>query len=315
MIFAVYLPIILPAFAVPMVRWIAGRLHPELASWLVLAAAIVLATCATVALGLLMLAALSVMGLFARLGHWRPAEVRHLDAVHMPIDLAASVLLLVFAVMAVSAAVSRIRALADAYRMARQCPDGSELMVLEDERPLAHALPGRPGRIVVSTTMLATLAPAERKALLAHERAHLNGRHHLFVAVVEVLAAANPLLRPLTDVIQFTTERWADEVAAGKVGDRSVVARAVGKAALAGKANADSARRGIALAATAGPVPRRVAALLTAPPSNRLRTVMLSLTGVCAVLACMLVIGSVWFSLDAMTDMHRVLEIAQLTQR
>jgi hypothetical protein len=309
MIIAVYLPLILPALAVPVVRWVAGRLHPMLASWLVLVAALVLATCATIALGLLMLAAMSVMSVFARLGHWSPKEVRHLDAVHLPIDLSASVLLLVFAVMAVAAGVSRIRALIEAHRMARECPHGSELLVLADERPLAHALPGRPGRIVVSTTMLATLAPPERRALLAHERAHLAGAHHLFVAVVDVLAAANPLLRPLTKVIRYTTERWADEVAAGHVGDRSVVARAVGKAALAGRGHHTRPR--IALAATTGPVPRRVAALLTAPPVYRLRAVLLSPPGVFAILAFGLVTGSVWFSLDAMTDLHRVLEIAQ----
>lgn len=309
MIIAVYLPILLPLLAVPLVKWAASRVHPALASWFVLLSAVVLCTCATLALGLLMLAAMSVMSVFARLGHWQPSEVRHLNAVHMPIDLAASVLLMIFAVMAVAAGVNRIRALGEAYRMARECPRGSELMVLEDDRPLAHALPGRPGRIVVSTTMLATLAPAERRALLAHERAHLAGSHHLFVAVVDVLAAANPLLRPLTDVIRYTTERWADEVAAGKVGDRSVVARAVGKAALASKTQ--SVRRGIALAATAGPVPRRVAALL-APPAYRVRSIVLSPTGLTVVLAFGLVTGSVWFSLDAATDMHRVLEIAQL---
>lgn len=313
MIIAVYLPLILPAPAVPLVRWLAGRLHPVLASWLVLISAIVLATCSTLALGLLMLAALSVVSLFARLGHWQPAEVRHLDAVHLPVDLTATVLLTVFAGMAVTVAVSRMRALADAYRMASQCPRGSDLMVLEDDRPLAHALPGRPGRIVVSTTMLATLAPAERRALLAHERAHLDNSHHLFVAVVDVLAAANPLLRPLTEVIRFVTERWADEIAAGKVGDRSVVAHAVGKAALASRDR--PVAPGVALAATAGPVPRRVAALLATPPVYRIRSVLLSPTGVFVMIACTMVTGSVWFSLDAATDMHRVLEIAQLAQR
>lgn len=312
MIFAVYLPIILPVFGVPLVRLVAARLDPAWASWLVVVAAVVLGTCATAALGLLMLAALSVMSLFARLGHWQPAEVQRLDAVHMPIDLTASVLLMVFAVMAITAGIGRIRALVEAYRMASECPRGSELMVLEDERPLAHALPGRPGRIVVSTTMLATLAPAERRALLAHERAHLTSSHHLFVAVVDVLGAANPLLRPLSDTIRFTTERWADEVAAGTVGDRSVVARAVGKAALAGRPG--PALGGMAMAATAGPVPRRVAALLTTPPVRRVSAVLLSPTGAFAVLLAALVTGSVWFSLDAATDLHRILEIAQFEQ-
>lgn len=310
MIFAVYLPLVLPALVVPVVRWVAMRLHPAWASWLVLVSAVILGLCSMTALGLLMLAALSVMSLFARLGHWSPAEVRHLDAVHLPVDVAASVLLLVFGVMTISAGVRRIRAIVDAYRMASECPDGSELMVLRDDRPLAHALPGRPGRIVVSTTMLASLAPAERRALLAHERAHLTEAHHLFVAVIDVLAAANPLLRPLTGTIRYTTERWADEVAASHVGDRSVVARAVGKAALAGKA-LGNAVPGIALAATAGPIPRRVAALLVPAPTSRIPPMLMSVTGLCAIIAFGLTTGSLVSSLDAATDLHRVLEIAQ----
>jgi Zn-dependent protease with chaperone function len=311
-IFAVYLPLLLPALAVPVVRWVASRLHPQWASWLVLVSSVILGVCSMTALGLLMIAALSVMSLFARLGHWSPAEVRHLDAVHMPIDLAASVLLLVFGVMTISAGVGRIKAIVAAYRMASECPDGSELMVLRDDRPLAHALPGRPGRIVVSTTMLASLAPAERRALLAHERAHLSEAHHLFVAVIDVLAAANPLLRPLTGAIRYTTERWADEVAASQVGDRSVVARAVGKAALAAKALGDTAGvPGIALGATAGPIPRRVAALLIPAPTHRIPPMLMSLTGLCAIIAFVMTTGSIVSSLDAATDLHRVLELAQ----
>jgi Zn-dependent protease with chaperone function len=185
-------------------------------------------------------------------------------------------------------------------------------MVVEHDRPLAHALPGRPGRIVVSTSMLATLGPAERRALFAHERAHLAKAHHLFVVVVDVLAATNPLLRPLTGAVRYTTERWADEIAAGQVGDRSVVARAVGKAALATRADpGGQAPDGVLLAATAGPVPRRVAALLTGPPARRLRSVLVSPVGLFALVAVGLAVCSVVFSLDAATDLHHALEVAQ----
>ena len=59
------------------------------------------------------------------------------------------------------------------------------------------------------------------------------------------------------------------------------------------------------------PVRRRVAALLTAPPVSRVWAVLMSPTGVFAILAFGLVTGSVWFSLDAATDLHRVLELAQ----
>jgi hypothetical protein len=61
-------------------------------------------------------------------------------------------------------------------------------------------------------------------------------------------------------------------------------------------------------------VPRRVAALLATPPVRRMSAVALSPTGVFTVLLVGLVTGSVWFSLDAATDLHRILEIAQLEQ-
>jgi Zn-dependent protease with chaperone function len=311
MIVSVYLPLVLPVLVVPMVRWLCARLHPALASWLAVVSGLVLCLCAFVVLGLLMFVLLSTLSVFARFGHWSPTALRDLDLVHLPIDLAAGALLTVFATTGIVAALRRLRALARAYRMARRCRDGGDLTVVVDDRPLAHALPGRPGRIVVSTSMLAVLRPAERRALLAHEQAHLDRRHHLFVAVIDVLAAANPLLRPLTGTIRFTTERWADEIAAGQVGDRAVVARAVGRAALAsrmhtssGSSRADST---VAMAATAGPVPRRVTALLTAPPVVRLWSVLLSPVGLFTLVVLGLVVGSAMFSADAAYDLRRAL--------
>lgn len=122
------------------------------------------------------------------------------------------------------------------------------------------------GRIAVSTALLAGLAPAERRALFAHERAHLSARHHRHLLAAHLAARANPFLRPLRTAVVYTAERWADEEAARAVGDRRTVARAIGKAALL------SPRTPVptvaALAAT-GPVPRRVAALLAPAPAAR----------------------------------------------
>jgi hypothetical protein len=303
MIVSIYLPLVLPALVVPMVRWLCARLHPALASWLAVISGVVLCCCAFVVLALLMFVSLSTLSVLARFGHWSPTTLRQLDLVNLPVDLAAGALLTVFATTGIVVARRRLRALASAYRAARGCRDGGELTVVVDERPLAHALPGRPGRIVVSTSMLAALTPAERRALLAHERAHLDRRHHLFVAVIDVLAAANPLLRPLAGTIRFTTERWADEIAAGQVGDRALVARAVGRAALAGRPSGGA----VAMAATAGPVPRRVTALLTVPPVVRLWSVLLSPVGVFTLVVLGLLVGSAMFSADAAYDLRRAL--------
>jgi beta-lactamase regulating signal transducer with metallopeptidase domain len=157
--------------------------------------------------------------------------------------------------------------------------------------------------------MLAGLTPPERGALLAHERAHLDRAHHLFVAVVDVFASANPLLHPLRKTIRYTTERWADELAAHTVGSRSVVATAVGKAALATK---DAARRDpVMLAVSGGDVPRRVAALLVTPPARRLWQILTAPTTMIALIAFVLTVTSAGCAVEAAGDLQRVFMLAR----
>jgi len=62
--------------------------------------------------------------------------------------------------------------------------------VLDHPAPAAFCLPGRGRSIVVTSTALALLSRAELAAVLAHERAHLRGRHHLLVAFFQGLARA-----------------------------------------------------------------------------------------------------------------------------
>ncbi len=64
----------------------------------------------------------------------------------------------------------------------------------------------------------------KRRALLAHEQAHLDLGHHRYLRASE-MTASFPLLGPLARAVRFSTERWADEEAASVVGDRRVVAR------------------------------------------------------------------------------------------
>ncbi|MER7671078.1 M56 family metallopeptidase [Kitasatospora sp. NPDC096128] len=195
-------------------------------------------------------------------------------------------------------------------------PADHPLTVLDDERADAFALPGRlgrpgregePGRIVVTSGMLRALDGPERSALLAHERAHLTGRHHVFLALAEHAADLHPALRRLRAPLGYHLERWADEVAAARVGDRAVTARAVGRAALAASRSPWPARPRLVAAAHSGPVPRRVAALLqprpSTAPATRLRAVALALA------ACLaLTTGA---TLEATADLHHTVEAAQ----
>ena len=177
----------------------------------------------------------------------------------------------------------------------------SGVIVLPGEEPVAFALPGRGGRIAISSGMLAALDPHERCALLAHERAHLRCRHHFFLAAVTLSTLLNPLLRPLGSAARFALERWADEAAANRVGNRTLVANAVAKAALAGRSDTP-----FAMAATGGPLPRRVSALLAEPSPRRRITA--------AVLAALVLGAAGWSAqaaLEAATELHDGIEIAQ----
>ncbi|MEY9847575.1 M48 family metalloprotease [Streptacidiphilus sp. MAP5-3] len=310
-----YLPLVLPALAGLPARPFAERLEPRAATWLLTGVAVALAGASTVALGVLVVAGLIRVPLAAVLGHWSLTAVRQGDPVSLLEAAAAAVLLTAATVAAVRLVRRRVRALVAAGFEAACLPRAGEYVVVDDPAPEAYALPGRPGRVVVSSGMLAALDEGEREVLIAHERAHLRAHHYAFVAVTHLAAAANPLLRPLNGAVAYTVERWADEHAARVCGDRRRAARAVGKAALAAKhaplrnpATAlgiggllhrglhrrprnglrpgNGLRQGGELR-SAGPVPRRVAALL-APP---VPTVMpwgvpwLPLLALCALLA------------------------------
>jgi Zn-dependent protease with chaperone function len=95
--------------------------------------------------------------------------------------------------------------------------DASPAYLLDATRPAVYCVPGRPPTIVLTTGALAVLDPEQLTAVLAHERAHLNGRHHLLLATTRALAAAVPLT-PLftrgTSAIARLAEMRADDIAA-----------------------------------------------------------------------------------------------------
>ncbi|MEU4080585.1 M56 family peptidase [Streptomyces venezuelae] len=86
--------------------------------------------------------------------------------------------------------------------------------VLDDDRPAVYCLPGRSRRVVVSSGAVDTLTPAQLAAALAHERAHISGRHHLLVAATEAFAAVFarlPLARHGGAAVPLLLEMAADD--------------------------------------------------------------------------------------------------------
>ncbi|MEW1722125.1 M48 family metalloprotease [Streptomyces sp. NPDC093109] len=302
----VWVPLLTPFLAVPAARRVAAALAPRHAAWLLAAVALTLAASSSAALALLVVPGASYLPAVAVLGDLAEPLTVGPPAVSVALALAAGGLLLWRAPRLAATALRDRTELRRARAVTGSTAD--ELAVVRDDRPDAYALPGRPGRIVVTTGMLRALEPAEREALFAHERAHLRGRHHLLLVAAELAALCHPALRALRDPLAYALERAADEAAAADVGDRRLAARAIARAALATKAPLPS-RPGTVLAATAGPVPRRVAALLDTGQAGR---PVLPRTGrlvAGALLLCLTVSGSA--AVQAANELHTHIEIAQ----
>ncbi|NUS13793.1 MAG: M56 family metallopeptidase, partial [Streptomyces sp.] len=255
----VFLPLVLPLTAWPIARLAEQHLHPRLATRLLTAVAGVMALCSTVCLALLMVVGTAQLPGNPLPDGWSDPEVRAAVPYDEVAGRAAIPVLLAVAMVCGRALWRHGRTRRRAHRALAGLP-GAQVVVLPEQEPYAYALPGGArGRIVVTTALLAGLRPAERRALFAHERAHLAARHHRFLLVAQLAARANPFLGPLRTAVAYTTERWADEEAARAVGDRRTVARAIGRAALVSRGTPVPTLAGFALP---GPVPRRVAALL-----------------------------------------------------
>ncbi|CAM5260554.1 M56 family metallopeptidase [Streptomyces tanashiensis] len=275
----VFLPLVLPLTAWPVARLAAHRLHPRTATRLLTGCAGVLGVCSTLCLALLMVVGTAQLPGNPLPDAWSDPEVR----AAVPYDeIAGRLAIPALAVVVVSCARAawRHRRVRRRARRALAGLPATSVVVLPDPRPYAYALPGRRNRVVVTTSLLAALSGPERRALFAHERAHLDARHHRFLLITQLAARANPFLRPLRTAVAYTTERWADEDAATRVGSRRTVARAVGKASLVFRGAPSTALAGFASAA--GPVPRRVAALLAPAPAARLLPSVFTVAGLAA---------------------------------
>ncbi|MFG2475924.1 M56 family metallopeptidase [Streptomyces fagopyri] len=288
----VYVPLFLPLLLTAVAAQVGRRISPAPAARVLTVAAVLTAAASTWALLLLAATLVNEAPLVA--AETGETGRRLPEPVPVAIAVAAITLLWLIAFRLVRALRAHRTTRRVLERLCEGHPADSELVVAASSTPRAFAIPGTPGRILVTSAMLGALEPAERRVLLAHERAHLAHRHSLLSTAVTLAAAANPVLAPVRTTVTFLMERWADEEAARSVGDRRTTARALARAALV----AQRARPGCALSFSEHAVTRRIAALQTAPPPN-LRSV-----GV-AVLA--LAVLSALGALDATGDLLRLL--------
>jgi Zn-dependent protease with chaperone function len=84
---------------------------------------------------------------------------------------------------------------AESARIVGRRVAGVDGVVIDAPQKMAYCLAGRPGTIVITSAAVAALQPPHLDAVLAHERAHLAGRHHVLLAVTRALAASLPRIR------------------------------------------------------------------------------------------------------------------------
>ncbi|HTI26811.1 MAG TPA: M48 family metalloprotease [Kutzneria sp.] len=240
------------------------RLPPAIATIALTVGSLLVAGSTGFVLTVLALTWLGQAPLIAWLAEWSPTALG--ASTPIPTFVAAGCLALLVAAVARTAirAFRRGRALVAVRRAHRGSPNA--VIVVDSDRPDAFATPSPGGRIVITSTLMAALTPAEQQVVLAHERAHLRHWHAWWLLLADLAEAANPLLRPTFATVQHAVERWADENAAHHTGDRTLVARTIARVALL---RHGTATRPAALAATGGQVPQRVRALLAPRPARR----------------------------------------------
>jgi Zn-dependent protease with chaperone function len=292
----VYTPILLSLLLTAVSPLVGRRVAPALAARVLTASAVF--TAAATTWSLLLLAVTLVNQAPPVVADARDDGRSLPDPVPESIAVAATMALVLVAV--------RVHRTVHAERITRRAlrtlcaghPPDTELVVAASPVPQAFAIPGSggtPGRILVTSAMLTALEPAERRVLLAHERAHLAHRHAFLATAMALATAADPLLVPVRTTVMFLVERWADEQAADAVGDRSTTARALARAALSARRRATSC----ALNFTDHAVTRRIAALQASPPPH-----LWSLAVTTLALGALPALGAV----DATGDLLRLLQ-------
>lgn len=129
---------------------------------------------------------------------------------------------------------------AQAVRMVGRPAAERDVFIVDADERTAYCVAGEPSAIVVTTGAIAALSGDELAAVLAHERAHLDGHHLKIATALRGLALAFPRLglmtRAAADVGRLL-EMCADDAAARRHGQRSLLA---GLMTLAGAAPAQA---------------------------------------------------------------------------
>lgn len=103
------------------------------------------------------------------------------------------------------------------------CPG---VVVVDAPRPAAYCVSGRPPAIVVTSAAWSSLGQSELAAVLAHEQAHIAGRHHQLLIMLRAAATALPrvpVMKQSAPAVAELLEMCADDAAARRHGVNSLL--------------------------------------------------------------------------------------------
>ena len=89
-------------------------------------------------------------------------------------------------------------------------------VLVEHSQPAAYCVAGRQPTVILTTGAVQALDPGQLDAVLAHERAHLAGRHHWLLAVARIgrqVLPFLPLMRDAEQQVARLVELHADDAA------------------------------------------------------------------------------------------------------
>ncbi len=170
---------------------------------------------------------------------------------------------------------------AQTARLAGRLDPGLGAVVVEHPRPQAYCVAGRRPTVIVTSGAVRALDSGQLAAVLAHERAHLAGRHHRLLAVARIgrlVLPFVPLLRDADVQVARLVELHADDAALRGCDPRSLATALV--------ALATAASPGPVLAAAATDSVQRIRRMLgPAEPLGRGRRQLLAGTAAAVALA------------------------------
>jgi hypothetical protein len=170
-----------------------------------------------------------------------------------------------------------------------------EAVLVEHDQPAAYCVAGRQPTVILTTGAVRALDPGQLAAVLAHERAHLAGRHHRLLALARIgrgVLPFVPLMRDAEEQVARLVELHADDAATRTRDPRLLATALVVLAAAASPApalaagSADSVQRIHRLLGPAEPLGRARRQLLRAAAAAlALTPVLLALTPAAVALA------------------------------